>query len=549
MFRYCDGNKVRWCCVAALVVPVLCADVEVIAGQNSFSEESVSRGVTYTIAPDQLLQQNDPFGRGVAFVDLDNDDDVDLVALGRADGVVGVFENDGLGNFTDRSASVAIPVSADYSGVTAADYDADGDLDLFFSVFLGNNVLMRNDGAFQFVDQSVASGLNGPGAGMGCAWGDVNGDGWVDLFVPNRTGALGDTNPNLMYLNNQDGTFTQVGETLGVTQGMDPSLIVAFVDIDRDRDADLYLGNDKGSGPTWQNHLFENQGDGTFVEITDETNTAAEVDCMGIAISDLTHNGWQDIYLTNIFTGNLLLLNPGNGPFIDFSESGGVESFAIGWSTFFIDFDNDTWDELYVTNTLAANRLYNYDNSWPATQIAVPMGVADPANSYCSAFADIDGDGDQDIVVSSAGSNLRLLINNEGETRNWIRLRIGGTWPNTYAVGTQVELCIDGDCQMREIFNGSNYKSQNEFVVHFGLGDATQADQILIVWPDGANLRLFDVPANSVYEIASPGPPPVPTMSEWGGVVLTLLLLTAGTRVFRGGWRRAYPSVAYQNRR
>lgn len=425
-----------------------------------------------------------------------------------------------------------MPTIIRYSGVTAADYDADGDLDLFFSSYLDRNVLMRNDGNFQFTDKSAESRLDDAGPAMGCTWGDVDGDGWLDLFVPNRTGVQNDMTPNRMYINDRQGSFDEVGETLGVGQSMDPTLVAAFMDFDRDGDADLYIGNDKGSGPKFQNHLFENQGDSTFVDITAATNTAANVDCMGIAIGDLTHNGWQDLYVTNISLGNVLLLNPGGAPCVDGTATANVGSFEIGWATFFIDFDNDTWEELYVCNILAENRLYNYDGTWPTTDMASALGVNDSANSYCAAFADVDGDGDQDIAVSSTGANVRLYINNEGHLRNWIRFRIDGEGANKFAVGAQIDVCVAGECQMREIFNGSNYKSQNEFVVHFGLDTATMVDEVHVRWPSGSEVTLNNLAANQIHNIGPP-PPPVPAASEWGVIVLSLLLVTCGSIVFR----------------
>jgi ASPIC and UnbV/FG-GAP-like repeat/IPTL-CTERM motif len=522
-------------CLMGLIAATTSPDPARAGGPSAFTEEAVSRGVQYVVSASGPDPTHEPFGAGVAFADLDNDRDPDLIVVGNPDGSVGVFENDGTGQFTRRTGPGSVPDQPYFSGVTAADYDGDGDLDLFFSNYLAANVLMRNDGGFQFTDVTTIAGLGDAGAGTGCAWGDVDGDTWLDLFVPNRT-IFGTTIPNRMYINNQDGTFTEVGETLGINRGDDPTYVVAFMDIDRDGDADLYLGNDKGTNPDFQNHLFQNQGDGTFVDVTEATNTAANVDCMGIAVGDWTRNGWQDLYVTNIPPGNVLLLNQGGGVCVDATTTAGVGSFEIGWGTFFFDYDNDGWEELYVCNMLGPNRLYNYDGTWPTTDQAPALGVAVPETSYCTAFADIDADGDLDFAVTSTGSNVQLFVNNEGQTRRWIRFNITGEGANLFAVGAQIDLRVGSVWQMREIFNGSNYKSQNEMTVHFGVDTATVVNEVRVTWPSGTTITLNNLATNFEYEIGPSGligGGPVPTMSQWGLTVLSLLFVTAGTLVFR----------------
>ncbi|MFI4896248.1 MAG: FG-GAP repeat domain-containing protein, partial [Phycisphaerales bacterium JB059] len=268
---------------------VLFAAAGMACGQG-FSEEAVSRGIVWEVTNATL--QN---GAGLGLIDLDNDGDPDLVAMGQG-GAVGVWENDGTGHFTSRAAGSGMPTLVRPSGLSAADYDNDGDLDIHLTDFLGVDHLMRNDGNFTFTDVAAAAGVDSGGFGYGGAWGDYDGDGWVDLYVPNRTQTHSSPILNHLYRNNGDGTFTDMAVALGVTDGEAPSLVAAFLDYDRDGDADLYLGNDKGSNSSWTNHLYRNEGDGTFTDVTAMSGTEANVDCMGIAWGDFDRNGWMDIY-------------------------------------------------------------------------------------------------------------------------------------------------------------------------------------------------------------------------------------------------------------
>ncbi len=497
----CMTLSFRFACVASTVVT--CASVAQARPQAAFTEEAGARGVSYLVHDFGPFAGVQIYGTGVAFVDLDNDGDEDLVVLGRVDSIVGFYENDGTGNFTDRTAFVGLPALGPPSSITAADYDADGDLDIYVGCYLDDNLLLRNEGPFQFTEVAALCGVNDAGPTMGCAWADINHDKWLDLYVPNRSGALGDATPNRMFKNNKNGTFSSVANGLGVEMNLDPSLVSAFFDYDRDGDADLYVGNDKGTGPALWNHLFNNTN-GTFTDVTTFSNTAANVDCMGIAIGDWDRNGWQDLYVTNTPPGNVLMLNNGDGTFTDTTLTAGVGSYGIGWATMFFDFDNDGWEELYVCDMLTPDRFYNYDGVWPATDLAPSLGIAEPGVSFCSAIADIDGDGDLDFAVSTIGENLRIYINHEGETRNWARFRVIGQGANHFAVGAQVDLHTGAVTQMREVFNGSNYKSQNEFTVHFGVDTATNLDEINVMWPGGDTRTLTNYAATTVWTLYPP---------------------------------------------
>jgi hypothetical protein len=477
-----------------------------------FTEEALARGIEYAT---QLYTPG--YGFGVALVDLDGDDVPDLVSLGAPDGAVGLFENDGAGRFSSRTTGGGIEPLPWASGVIAGDYDGDGDLDLYISNYELPNVLLRNDGGFRFTDVTAAAGVGDPGPGTGCAWGDYNNDGWLDLYVANYDFEFGLLKANRLYRNNGDGSFQEVAQILAVAES-EPTYQSIFFDYDRDGDADLYVSNDKGYGGFGRNHLYRNDA-GSFTDVSAASGTGIAIDSMGVAIGDFDGNGYADIYCTNDPPGNPLLMNDGQGGFDDASSDAGVGSFAIGWGTVFFDYDNDGRLDLFVCNAGTANRLYNCGNGWPCVDVAAEMGVADEGNSYGVATADVDQDGDLDLLVQNNGDRLRLYINHEGENRHWIRFNVIGVGYDPFAVGAVVDIRVGDAHQIREIHAGGNYKSQNERTVHFGLGDAQTVDEVTVMWPGGVSRTFADHEVNRTWTLTPPESPDTPQLPSGSGVM------------------------------
>ena len=488
-------------CISIFIASVLCLG-EPSEAQAPFTEEGLLRGINY-VTMDQF--PNASHGKGLAFADLDGDGDADLVALGSSNGVVGIFANDGNGFFEDRSLTSAIPSVGNASAVTAADYDGDGDLDLYLANYWQPNLLLRNEGGLVFSNVTATAGVGDPGAGVGCAWGDYDSDGWLDLYVANYLDGGGQApNENRLYHNLGDGTFEEVSSALGVQDQGAPTFQPIFFDFDWDADADLYLSTDKGYfGMGWQNHLFENMG-GTFVEISAASGTGAEINSMGVAVGDLDGNGFQDLYCTNTTEGNPLYLNQGDGTFLESSAQAGVQSSGVGWGTLFFDYDNNSWLELYVCNAGAANGLFVCNGTWPCVDVAAMLGVADQAPSFALAAADIDNDGDLELAVQNRNDRVRLYVNQEGQSRNWAKFRVIGQAPNHFAIGAHLALRIGSMWQHREIFGGGNYKSQNELTVHFGLEAAELVDELVVTWPGGTSRTLAGLAANRTCFVVPP---------------------------------------------
>lgn len=492
--RYCAGT------VAYMISAFLSSEPRLALAGIPFTEESLARGVSYSVPSVPPI----PYGRGLAFVDLDGDRDPDLVCTGAATSEVGIFENVG-GSFINRSAGSGIPLMAAASGVVAFDFDGDADLDLFISQWNLESKLLRNDGNFHFTDVSMSTGLACVGPGTGPTVADYDGDGWLDLFVA----FYGEENH--LYRNEGGQMFEDESTEAGIS-GVFNTLQSAFFDMDMDGDKDLYVSNDQRSpfNVAEYNRLFENVN-GTFVEISSQSGANIGLNSMNIGLADIDNNGYLDIYCTNwsipdygYFYPCYLLMNSGNGTFTQQQQAAGVESFRFGWGAVFIDFNNDKMLDLYVCNQIGNNRLYVNKGQWPFVDEANLYGVHLGGDTRCVAVADIDADGDLDMAVQKYDDHVHLYVNHEGTQRNWLRIEPVGRLPNRQSIGATVRVRNGPVWRMSELLSGSNYKVQNELVAHFGMDGDAAAEEVEVRWYDGASRTLTMLPANQVYRIYHP---------------------------------------------
>jgi len=472
---------------------------------SAFTNESVERGLSYQV----IFPRGEPDvvpGSGIAFVDLDGDGDSDVVVLGHvSDGVVGVFESDGQGHFTDRSADSGIAASTLARGVAAADYDDDGDIDLYFSHWEEPNRLYRNDGGFHLTDVTDTAGVGTSGHGSGSSWGDYDGDGWLDLYTTNY---LLDV-PNRLYHNKGDGTFEQVAEALGVESNR-RGMQAAFFDFDGDADMDLYVANDLLGGvcPTCCNEMYLNNGDGTFTKAGDETGANACLNSMCIAIGDVNNDQTLDMFFTDdsLPPGNILILNQGDGTFSDGSVEAGIKTTGIiGWGGTFFDYDNNGHLDLFVTYNTAEDHFFENKGTFPLQEVAAELGLNEEGQSYCTAWADVDNDGDLDMALWVRQQFLKLYINNEGQKRRWVKFNIVGEGHNRFGIGTTVKISAGGLLQVRELIGNNGFKGMDESRLHFGLNTARVVDDIEVIWPGGHTRTLHNYPGNQTWTLYPPG--------------------------------------------
>jgi enediyne biosynthesis protein E4 len=437
------------------------------------------------------------WGMGVCAADVDGDGWTDLyvTALGASH----YYRNNHDGTFADLTTTSGLAVSGWAAGCGFADYDRDGDLDLFVSRYVKidlaklpefgrgktceyrgvpvqcgprglpgeGDVLFRNDGQGRFADVSAAAGVADARGyfGLGLAWFDADGDGWPDLFVAN------DSTPNFLYLNKRDGTFKDAAFPLGVAVSED--------------------GAEQGS--------------------------------MGVAVGDYDGNGRLGLFVTNFSEEyNALYRNEGDH-FTDMSFRSGTAASSlpfVGWGTAFLDPDNDGRLDLVVVNghvypqldraRLGASapyrqrRLY-YRNlgGGKFEEVAAEAGAVftDPRVSRGLALGDLDDDGRQDLVVNDLDGQAQVLRNETEPAGHWLSVKLRGKPPNTSAIGAVVTARTGPTAQIRNVRSGTSYLSQDDMRAHFGLGPATQADAVEVLWPDGTRTRRDNVKADQTLLI------------------------------------------------
>ena len=399
-------------------------------GDGTFSETAAGAGV-------------DDAGSGlaVAWADYDNDDDLDLF-LSNAAGANRLYQNSGAGTFAEVAAAAGVDDAEGSSGAAWADYDTDGDLDLYLPIWGAANKLYQASGTGTFTDVAAAAGVNYAGNGRGVAWGDYDNDEDLDLYLAN-SGA------NLLYRNNGDGTFTEVGASAGVDDAGDGQG-AAWGDYDNDEDLDLYVTSGGG-----QSRLYENNGDGSFTDVA----AAAGVDAIsgvGIAWADYDRDGNLDLYVT--YQGG---------------AAGGPH-----------------W-------------LYHNNGNGTFSEVGVSEGTVGSGHGAGAAWGDYDGDGDLDLYVAQGGE-ANLLYRNGGDGNHWLTVALAGSVSSTNGIGARVTAVTGSTRQTREVEGGSGYLSQPSLAVEFGFGSASVVDSLIVAWPSGVEQVMTSVDGDQAITIVEP---------------------------------------------
>jgi hypothetical protein len=405
-------------------------------------------------------------GLGAAWADCDNDGDLDLY-LPKYGEANQLLENNGAGSLN----SVTNPVLNDTGngrGAAWGDFDNDGDLDLYLSNALSANKLFENDGTGVF-SEVTNSPVNDVSDGRGVAWADYDNDGDLDLYLANAYAA------NKLFENDGTGGFSDV--TSSPLDDTGNATGVAWADYDNDGDLDLYVANHGQP-----NRLFENDGAGGF---SDATTAPLDDpgDGRGVAWADYDNDGDLDLYLSNGLSANKLFRNDGAAGFSDVT-TGILGDTGDGRGVAWGDYDNDGDLDLYLANARSANKLFDNDGAGGFTDATTAV-LGDGNSGQAVASADFDDDGDLDIYLVNAYNFDRLFRNDLPADNHWLHVDVEGLLSNRTGIGARVRVVTGDVSQIREVTGGSGYLSQSSLTAEFGLGSATLADTVEVVWPSG----------------------------------------------------------------
>jgi hypothetical protein len=487
-------------------------------------------------------------GVGPCLFDYDGDGDLDVyfpnarwtkgVSDNRGRDLIGklrnaLYRNNGDGTFTDVTEQAGVAGKAAGYSASAADYDGDGDLDLYLSNN-GPNELYRNNGDGTFTDVTEKAGVGDPHFSLSGVFLDYDGDGDVDLYVCNyleydegkfrsfyaASGFPGPLSyngqPDTLYRNNGDGTFTDVTKEAGVYFEQGRGMSATAADLNNDGLVDIYVAND-----AMENNYFENTGKGTFVDRGLETGLAfgqngQGVSSMGPAVGDVNRDGHLDILIPDMDYMSLLVWR--NGMYEDHVDRSNIAVLCgqyTGWGGVLFDYDNDGYLDVFIANG-------HPHHEYPENAVllrnngkAVFADAARRAGDYFStrkwysrgtAYADIDDDGDIDLVVMDLNGHPHLLRNDGGnKLNNWLKVDVRRADGKLAALGARVTVVANGLTMIDDIAPVRGYLSQNDPRVHFGLGKAAKAERVTIRWPDGTTKELADMPANQILKVTPDG--------------------------------------------
>ncbi len=484
-------------------------------------------------------------GVGAAFFDYNNDNYLDIYLVNGAAltenkpdelSTNHLYRNNRDGTFTDATLESDTGDTGYGIGCCVADYDNDGNKDLFITNF-GENILYHNNGDGTFTDVSQQAGIADESRfSAGCAFADYNNDGWLDLIVINYVmlnledapdcsqGGIPaycrpedfEPAPDHLYRNNGDGTFTNVTQDAGINlHGR--GLGVVWTDIDNDGWLDLYIANDRHA-----NFLYHNNGDGTFTELGELHGIARNEhgdaeSSMGIDTADYDNDGDLDIILTHYQAEtNTLYQNDGKGVFWDItaqSRLGEPTLLPLAWGTNFVDIDNDGWLDLFFANGhlddnigkleevgvyKQPNQLFYNQGNGLYTDISSKSGdgLQIEKSSRGSVFGDYDNDGDLDLLIMNIDDTPDLLRNDTPPQNNWLSIKLIGKKSNRDAIGAKVTLQFGDKTRLIEVKSGGSYLSQNQFRLQVGLGTAEKVDRLVIKWQNGVQEIIENFKSN-----------------------------------------------------
>lgn len=518
------------------------------ANDDFFQEIGLEIGIDFIHSigngTDHLNNIIESSGGGASFIDFDQDGYIDLF-LSNGTWIDGfskgekpeelpynhLYRNRGDGTFEDVSVKSHTDDHAYSMGASIGDYNNDGYPDIYVCNY-GANILYKNNGNGTFSNVTKKARVAGKNeCSIGAVWFDYDNDGFLDLYVGNYLefdpeykyyyapdgfpGPMAyNSQPDYLYHNNGDGTFEDVTQKMGIVDLDGRAMGVGAADYDDDGWVDIYVANDHTLNYLWHNDEGRRFTDRGIMSGTAFSQAGEATVSMSVDFADFNSDGFLDIFLSDD-TYCSLYLNLGNGVFSDRSYQSGIAMAAgqfVGWTSSFVDYDNDGDVDIFKTNG-ALKHLYGHED-----QLFDNIGggkFSEISNSLGQYFheeyvgrgaclGDYDNDGDFDIYIANLNSQGKFLRNNKGNQNNWIVLHLTGTTSNRDGIGSRVKIISGGKIQTNQQKSTSGYLSQNDHRMHFGLAKNDMVETIEIKWPSGKIQLLENVKANQVLEVREP---------------------------------------------
>jgi tetratricopeptide (TPR) repeat protein len=479
----------------------------------------------HDVAPQAGLNLYETAG-GLIVDDFDNDGLLDIVVSDWSQcGHMHFFHNNGDGTFTDRTAQAGLADQLSGLNLIQADYDNDGCLDIFVLrgawEFSERPSLLHNNCNGTFTDVTKQAGLDVANQSQAATWADIDNDGYLDLFIGNEG------HPSHLYRNNGNGTFEDISHKAGVDRTAYTKGVVA-ADYDNDGFIDFYVSNLDGN-----NYLYHNNHNGTFTDVAEKAGVQKPLQSFPAWFFDYDNDGWPDIFVASYYVSVdevmrsylgtphnsetlKLYHNNHDGTFKDVTTEVGLDRVFMPMGANFGDIDNDGYLDIYlgtgnpVYASLLPNVLFHNEQGKRFVDVTAATGTGDLHKGHGVAFADIDRDGDEDLLEEIGGAvpgdaHAFRLFENPGNTNKWINLKLIGTKSNRSAMGAKIKVTIDEGGQARSIYrtvgSGGSFGA-SPLEQHIGLGKADRITEINITWPATNKHQTFtNVAPNQFLEI------------------------------------------------
>jgi len=527
--------------------PVKKSGAQVTVASDDFYQEigqQIGLDFVHSIGDEDLSNIIQSDGGGAAFLDFDQDGYIDIYVCSGTwlEGVSKsekpsempgnhLYRNKGNGTFEDVTKKAGVSGLWYSMGAVAGDFNNDGYPDLFISNY-GPNVLLKNNRNGSFTDITKRANVAGGNeCSVGAVWADYDNDSFLDLYVGNYLefdpdykyfyapdgfpGPMAyDAQKDILYHNNGDGTFEDVTVKMGITDIDGRAMGVGAADYDEDGFIDIFVANDHTL-----NYMWHNEGGKGFTDRGTMSGTAfsqggeATVS-MSVDFADYNNDGLLDLFVSDD-TYCSLYENLGGGIFSDKGVSSNISMQAaqfVGWSSSFLDYDNDGDPDIFKTNGALKHlygqedQLFQNEGNGTFRDVSLELGkyFSEEHVGRGACIGDYDNDGDLDIFVVNLNSRSVFLRNNKGNTNNWILLDLKGTSSNREGIGARIRITSGGKSQIAQKKTTTGYLSQNDPRIHFGLGNNQAVEKIEIKWPSGKVQILENINANQILKVIEP---------------------------------------------